>query len=85
MRFAVRKVITTMKGKGSVVQDESGGLRVVRDLRTGKRGPSREQILTTPEGNRQLVAEIELLRDLRPVLDRLAEPQFYIPVGTRGS
>jgi hypothetical protein len=70
VRFAVKTVVTSMcKGK-ALAMDEEGGYHVLRDLKATE-GITRDQIITTPEGNRQLASEIELLRAVRPILHKL--------------
>jgi hypothetical protein len=80
--FAVKTVLAGMLKAGSVAVDEEGGMRAMRGLRaTG--GIRQDQIITTPEGNRQIASEIELLRALRPYLDRMLEPNFKMTLDVR--
>jgi hypothetical protein len=73
--------LRNMRRRGSIVS-EDGRLYVKRDLKQIKAAPH-DQILTTPETNKRLAAEIELLRDLRPILNQLDQPHFKLPLKTR--
>jgi len=71
VRHAISVVLRTMRECGSLYRDESGRYFVLRPLRRQTEGVTLDEILTTPEGNLQLAAEIELLRLLRPILGNL--------------
>lgn len=80
--FVVRRQITNMLANGSIRADESGGLRVVRDLRATT-GLAPGQAVATPEQHLRIATELELLRALRPMLDTLEASHSRLTLDVR--